>query len=111
MGRQKGTGMNIKENSSALGLSEEEYLYLLKIFADTGMSDLRKIQEAIVQGDREMAANAAHSLKGAAGSMGLADIYELSSDTERLLRCGRFDEADEVISSLEDKINTFEVQA
>lgn len=103
--------MNLMENASALGLTENEYLDLLKIFADAGMSDLRKIQEAVVQGDMETASNAAHSLKGAAGSMGIVDIYELSSETERLLRSGRFDEAVEVIRSLEHSMSTFEVPA
>ena len=103
--------MNIKENASALGLTEKEYLDLLELFADAGMSDVRKIQEALVRRDMEMASNAAHSLKGAAGSMGIADIYELSADAERLLRCGRFDEAVETVRLLEHKMSAFEVPA
>lgn len=74
--------MNIEELAKNLGLEKEEYLELIELFVDKGMSDLDELQSAIETGDAEKAASAAHSLKGAAGSLGLMDIHEATKKIE-----------------------------
>ena len=111
MGRRKGTGMKENDAANVLGITVQEYLDLLKLFTDVGMSDFRKIQASLIAGDMELASNTAHSLKGAAGSLGLTESFELSSDMERLLRSGLFDEAANVIRLLEQKMNELTVPA
>ncbi len=93
--------MNVEENSRALGLTVEEYNDLLALFAVVGMTDFQKLRAAMEHGDSVQASSLAHSLKGAAGSLGLTVIYELAANTERLLNCGRFEEAAVLIQSLE----------
>ena len=72
--------MNFKELAEALGLEEEEYLELIELFIDTGMSDLDKLQSAIEKGNAEQAANAAHSPKGAASNLGFMKISETARE-------------------------------
>ena len=74
--------MNFKELAEDLGLEEKEYLELIELFIDTGMSDLDKLQSAIEKGNAEQAANAAHSLKGAASNLGFMEISETAKEIE-----------------------------
>lgn len=74
--------MNLRELSDNLGLNEEEYSELLAIFVDAGRADLQKLDRAIDQGDASTAAKAAHSLKGAAANLGLADFSDAAKKAE-----------------------------
>ena len=74
--------MDIRDLAENLGLEEAEYLELFELFIETGMSDLEKLQSAISVGDSKEARSAAHSLKGAAGNMGLMEIYDLAKEIE-----------------------------
>lgn len=83
--------MNLKELAENLGLEEKDYLELIELFVETGMSDLEAIQSAIDAGSAEQAANSAHSLKGASGNLGLMKIYEIAKEMESEARNGRLD--------------------
>lgn len=91
--------MNFKELAENLGMEEEEYLEIVELFVETGTSDLDKLQSAIEKGDKEEAANAAHSLKGASGNLGFTDFYDVAKLTEQKARSDN-DSLDEIVEEL-----------
>ena len=97
--------MNFKELAENLGLEEDEYMELIELFIETGRSDLDKIRSAIEEGNGEEAANAAHSIKGAAGSLGLMEISEIAKEIEREARNGRLDEIAGSAQALKEKLD------
>jgi two-component system sensor histidine kinase TorS len=64
---------------------------LLKLFIDTGISDLAELRAAVEAGDKDKVVNAAHSLKGAAGSLGLQEFYNIAKKVELLAREDKLD--------------------
>jgi len=98
--------MDIKELAENLGLEEDEYLELIELFIDTGTVDVEKIGSAIEKGDAEKAANAAHSLKGASGSLGLTEIYDLAMKTETEARNNSLDGLAESVQTLKGRLNS-----
>jgi HPt (histidine-containing phosphotransfer) domain-containing protein len=80
--------MNIKELSESLGLEEEEYLEMLDLFLVSGGSDLERIETALKDGDALRTHEAAHSLKGSAGSLCIDPIFELAKAIDDKSRQG-----------------------
>ncbi len=74
--------MDIKAAADALGLDEDEFSEIVELFIDTAQSDIDKLKEGFDKGDAEMAANAAHSLKGASGTLGFMDISGIAKIAE-----------------------------
>ena len=97
--------MDFRELAENLGLEEEEYLELIGLFIETGISDLDKLQSATEEGDAEKTANAAHSLKGAAGSLGLMDLYEVAKKIEKEARNDRLEGTAEDAQALKEKLD------
>jgi len=97
--------MNFKELAKNLGLEEEEYLELIELFIETGMSDLDKLQSAIEEGNAEKAANAAHSIKGAASNLGLMEVYGVAKKIENQTRNDRLEGIAESAQALKEKLN------
>ena len=98
--------MNIKDLAENLGLEEAEYLELLELFVETGMSDVEKLQTAISMKDSGQARGAAHSLKGAAGNIGLMEIYDLAKDIEKKVEDGQPETISEASNTLKKKIES-----
>ena len=98
--------MNIKELAENLGLEQDEYLELLELFIDTGIVDVEKLRSAVEEGDAEEAANAAHSLKGASGSLGLTEIYNLATTVENQARNNVLDGLAESVQTLKGLIDS-----
>ncbi|MBW1869228.1 MAG: Hpt domain-containing protein [Deltaproteobacteria bacterium] len=103
---KKGGIMNIKELAENLGLGEDEYLELIELLIDTGTVDVEKLRSAIEEGNAEEAANAAHSLKGASGSLGLMEIYGLAQKTEKEARNNSLDGLVESVQTLKAQIDS-----
>lgn len=62
---------------------DEELLEeLLSLFRDSSAGDYAQLQEAVVQGDAAAVVRAAHSLKGAASSLGIEGIRQLALEME-----------------------------
>lgn len=97
--------MNFRELAKSLELEDEEYLELIKLFIQTGMSDLDKFESAIEAGDASAAADAAHSLKGAAGGLGLTELFELAKEAEQKTRSGFMEEIAYLSRSLKTKLD------
>jgi len=74
--------MDIKAAADGLGLDEDEFSEIVELFIDTAQSDINKLQEGFENGDAEKAANAAHSLKGASGTLGFMDISDIAKQAE-----------------------------
>ena len=97
--------MNLRELAENLGLEQEEYLELIGLFIETGISDLDKLRSATEEGSAEKAASAAHSLKGAAGSLGLMELYEAAKRIEKQARNDRLEGTAEDAQALKEKLD------
>jgi HPt (histidine-containing phosphotransfer) domain-containing protein len=100
MGSQTGGAMNLKELANHLEMDEGEFLELIELFIDTSTSDLNHLQSAVEKGEGLNAVNAAHSIKGAAANLGLAEIYELAKKIEAGARGNHLDRTLEWIPTL-----------
>jgi len=98
--------MNIKELAENLGLEEDEYLELLELFIDVGMADIEKLRSAIEEGNAEEAAQAAHSLKGASGNLGLMEIYDVALKSEEEARNNSLNGLDESVQTLKGQLDS-----
>ena len=96
--------MDFKVQAEHLGLEEEEYRELIELFIESGTSDLEHLQNAIGGGKAEEAANFAHSLKGAAGNLGLLDCYEAAKKIETEVRNGDMKNITESVQVLRKNI-------
>jgi histidine phosphotransfer protein HptB len=70
--------MNFKELGANLGLEEDEYRELVSLFVMTGGKDFETLRQAVVAGDADTAMRSAHTIKGAAGNLGLKDVSALA---------------------------------
>jgi HPt (histidine-containing phosphotransfer) domain-containing protein len=75
--------MNIQELAGKLGLEEDEYLELIELFVETGRADFQKIESGLADNDVDQVMRSAHTIKGAAGNLGLMDISDASKVIEQ----------------------------
>lgn len=76
--------MNITQLANAIGFKETEYREILDLFIETAAAELRDIETALGSGNAEIARRAAHSMKGAAVNLGLADIGDAAARIEEM---------------------------
>ena len=74
--------MNFGQLAEVLGLEEDEFFDLVDLFVGTTASDLARLEIAISDGAADEAAEAAHSIKGAALNLGFQEIHLLAKDVE-----------------------------
>ncbi len=80
---------------------------LLDLLRESSKSDLQKIENGLAAGDGEAAADAAHSIKGAATSLGVEGLRAAASDIEEKGRDGNLDGIDiAVISDLVGQLDS-----
>ena len=80
---------------------------LLTLLSDSSRSDLQKIKDGLACGDSQAVADAAHSIKGAAASLGIEGLRDVAYDIEKKGRENRLaaiDIAD--LSELVTKLET-----
>ncbi len=70
------------------------YLRMLKTFVDSHGADAERIGAALARGEHEAARQTAHKLKGAAGNLGLTEVYQAASRLEAALKQGSSDYPD-----------------
>lgn len=97
--------MDFKALGSRLGIDEEDFMELVELFITTTLDDIEKIRQGLTDNNPVDAAAAAHSIKGAAGNLGLDDIYSLSKKMEEQAKNGSLDQFDVYIKNLETKVN------
>lgn len=74
--------MNFKELGENLGLDEDEYRELVELFVDSGSAEFKRLKEAVSANDADQIMRSAHTIKGAAGNLGLMDIHEEAKKIE-----------------------------
>ncbi len=79
----------------------ELLLELLEIFKDSFKNDFEQIQHGIENGAPDQVSAAAHSIKGAAASLGIQGINDVVKVIEEDSRDGNLDVAREKLSHLE----------
>ncbi len=82
---------------------------LLEIFKDSFQVDLLLIEQGLAENSAAKIMAAAHSIKGAAASLGILGIHELAMDIEKESRAGGLDLARRKIGDLQALLQ--EVQA
>jgi HPt (histidine-containing phosphotransfer) domain-containing protein len=92
--------VNLSELAKNLELEEGELLELINLFLQTTSSELMKFQSAIEKEDWSVAERMAHSIKGAAGSLGLTDIHDAAKRIETAVRGNRLGEMDADIRTI-----------
>ena len=83
--------MNIKKMADELKLQEEEYVELVKLFVETSRNDIERLVAAISNRESEKAAQAAHSIKGAAVNLELTEVSKIAKKLEMEAREGNLE--------------------
>ena len=93
--------MNIKELAENLGLEDDEYRELVELFIQSGGDDVQKIVEGVAAGNIEQVMRAAHTIKGAAGNLGLVDVSAAAKIVEVRAMNNQLSELTEALKSLQ----------
>jgi HPt (histidine-containing phosphotransfer) domain-containing protein len=102
--------MNFKELADNLGLEVDEYRELIELFIDTGSADFLKIQEALSKCDADQVMRSAHTIKGAAGNLGLFDVSDVAKTIEEGAINNQLDALSQAVHALKtqfDAIDSF----
>jgi HPt (histidine-containing phosphotransfer) domain-containing protein len=92
--------MNIKELSENLGLEEDEYMEMLDLFLTSGGADISRIEQALKEANARLVHEAAHSLKGSAGSLCIDNMFDLARAIDDKSREGILEGLDELAQKL-----------
>ena len=92
--------MNIKKLAEKLGLEEDEYLELIELFIETGGADFQKIESSLANNDADQVMRSAHTIKGAAGNLGLMEMSELAKLIEENAGNDTLEGLDKAVSTL-----------
>ncbi|MBI5556070.1 MAG: Hpt domain-containing protein [Deltaproteobacteria bacterium] len=88
---------------------DEELLQeLIDLFHSSSAGDLARIKEGAIQEDPVAMGDAAHSIKGAAASLGIEGIKCVAADLERAGRLGDLDGAKALLPDLESLLKQFQ---
>ena len=93
--------MDFEIPAQKLGLEMDEYLELIELFLETGVSDLKGLVDAAANNDAHLAAEHSHSLKGSSGNLGLTDIYKFSREIEDRARNNNLEGITEAINKID----------
>jgi len=82
------------------GDDEEMLAELLLLFRDSSANDLARMREALANNDGPALADAAHSIKGAAASLGVEGVRKLAAEVEKVGRHGNPARAETMLTQL-----------
>lgn len=100
--------MNFQELADNLGLEVDEYRELIELFIDTGATDFQTIQEALAGGNSEQVMRSAHTIKGAAGNLGLMDVSETAKNIEDCASNNQLDSIHTALQILKTQLDAIE---
>ena len=100
--------MNFQELADNLGLEVDEYRELIELFIDTGAADFQKIQDGMASSDSEQVMRSAHTIKGAAGNLGLMDVSETARIIEENATNNQLDSLGNTIDTLKAQFEAIE---
>jgi HPt (histidine-containing phosphotransfer) domain-containing protein len=96
--------VNLKELARSLELKEEELSELLDLFLKTTPSELIELQSALKEKDAQASERMAHSIKGAAGILGLLEIHDAAKRIETAARTNRLEEIEVNLRTIKEKL-------
>jgi HPt (histidine-containing phosphotransfer) domain-containing protein len=96
--------VNLRELARSLELKEEELSELLDLFLKTTSSELTELQSALKKEDFQVAEAMAHSIKGAAGILGLLEIHDAAKKIETAARTNRLEEIEVDLRTIKEKL-------
>ena len=82
-------GIDVKSALKRTGGNRKRYETLLRRFAQQQAGTVDGIRKALAMGDAATAERAAHSLKGAAGTLGAGALSEAAARTETAIKAGQ----------------------
>lgn len=97
--------VNLKRLAESLELEEVEFLELIDLFLKTAFPELIQMQFAIDKQDAPVAERLAHSIKGAAGSLGFKDIFDEARKIEVAARENHLFDINGGIRTIREKLN------
>lgn len=100
--------MNFKELGENLGLEEDEYRELIELFVESGSADYQKLQAAVSANDIDQIVRSAHTIKGAAGNLGLMDVHEVAKKVEAAANEGRSSDLSDAMQTLGGQFDAIE---
>jgi len=80
--------MDFKAMAFDLGFGEKDFLELVELLVTVSLSDLSALEQGLAQGSGQKIAQAAHSIKGAAGNLGFVEIAAMAEEIESLANRG-----------------------
>jgi len=83
------------------GDDEEMLAELLDLLRSSGQADLERIKAAMTGGDAQAMGDAAHSIKGAAASLGMESLRLVAHELEKAGRSGDLAGASRLLPDLE----------
>lgn len=81
-------GLDVKQGVAVVRGKTAKYIELLNSFVETHTNDMDRLAESIAAGDQKTAIRLAHSLKGAAATLGIVHLADLARHLELLQRAG-----------------------
>ena len=100
--------MNFQELAGNLGLEVDEYRELIELFIDTGTADFQKIQDGMADKDADQVMRSAHTIKGAAGNLGLMDVSETAKVIEENATSNQLDGLEGAMETLRAQFEAIE---
>lgn len=95
-------GFDTAAGIARVGGKEDYYRRLLGKFAVNQADSAAQLRAAVHQGDQELAVRTAHSLKGAAGALGIATLQSVAGELEAALKQGFDDVNDSLYGKLSE---------
>jgi two-component system sensor histidine kinase TorS len=96
--------VNLKKLARSLELEEEELSELVDLFLKATSSELIELQSALKEKDAKAAERMAHSMKGAAGILGLKEIYETAKKIETAAQTNRLEEIEADLRIIKEEL-------
>jgi HPt (histidine-containing phosphotransfer) domain-containing protein len=100
--------MKFKEMAENAGLTEDEFLEIVRVFVDATTADLKRLRTAVANDAPDEVVEAAHSIKGSAINFGFRDIEDVARNIEMNARKSILDGAGEGAGLLEGMLRTVE---
>lgn len=95
--------MNFKELGANLGLEEDEYRELIELFVRSGGADFENLLAGLAAGDADKVMRSAHTIKGASGNLGLADVSAVAKTIEESAMDNRLDHLESSVQTLKSQ--------
>lgn len=93
-------GIDIESGLKRVGGNRKLYRKLLLRFKEDYTTITKQIKEAYLAGDYELAGRLAHTVKGVAGNIGAAGIYDLAREVENAIKQDDTAEAEKHLTAL-----------